>query len=216
MKNHLFLPILLLLLAGATRPGLPVMAQESRATLRPDPLNLELRPGSQGTLKVVVENVHGLYGLEFHLLFDPQVVEVVDADPDQAGIQIEPSAIWKNGFVAVNRVDARSGRIDFAATLLRPAAPISGDRTMAVIRFVGAKVGVSALRIESGILSTGEAERITFAWQAGSIGVNPQGEMAGSASGRVDVSHSLLAGLAVLAFLVALGVFLIALQRERR
>lgn len=74
-------------------------------------------------------------------------VEVMDADPAKKGVQIEPAAWLQDGFVAVNRADNRSGRIDFAATLINPARPASGDRTVAVITFRARKAGVSALSI---------------------------------------------------------------------
>jgi len=62
----------------------------------------------------------------------------------------------QDGFVAVNRADNSRGRIDFAATLLNPALPVSGDRAVAVaeITFRGREAGVSALSLIAAILST--------------------------------------------------------------
>ena len=78
--------------------------------IHPDPLSLGLRPDAQGAVAIVIENVQNLYGIEFHLAFDPNVVQVEDADPAWEGVQIEPAAWLQNGFVAVNRVDNSRGR----------------------------------------------------------------------------------------------------------
>ncbi len=130
--------------------GIPVLTQESRAVLRFAPPELGLAPGAQETVYIFIQDVQNLYGLEFQLAFDPNVVEVVDADPDKEGVQIWPADWWKDGFVAINQVDNGSGRIDFAATLLRPALPASGTRAIAAISFAARKTGSSTLRVESG------------------------------------------------------------------
>ena len=116
------------ILTGLSRPDSTAQAQAGQATVRPDPLVLELVPGEQGRVNILILDVQALYAGEFHLVFDPAVLEVVDADPEQAAVQVEPADWWKDGFVAVNRVDNAAGRIDFAATLLNPAGPVSGDQ----------------------------------------------------------------------------------------
>ncbi len=195
-------------------------AAASQTVIRPDPLLFGLKPAAQDTISVVVENVHNLYALEIHLAFDPHVLEVMDADPVQEGVQIEPAEWWENGFVAVNRVDNSRGRIDFAATLLNPALPVSGDQTIAVITFHAREAGDSELSIEAAILSTREAVEIPYITRGGSISVNPGGQAAevrASDPSPSPVNRGLLAlaGLSVLAFISALGVFLHTLRRGR-
>ena len=200
-------------------PDIPAMAQNNQTVLGFDPLALGLKPETQGTVNVVVKNVQNLYGIEFQLAFDPNILEVVDANAVEEGVQIKPADRWKNGFVAVNKVDNGSGRIDFAATLLRPALPASGDQTIVTITFAARKTGTSALSVESAILSTRNAEVISFVKQAGKIGVSPSGNAptmganagsSGPASGRLA-----LAGAAILAFVAAVGVFIYALRSRR-
>jgi len=199
--------------------NIPAVTQESHAVLRFAPPALELMPDAQGTVDILVENVQNLYGLEFQLAFDPNIIEVIDADPDEEGVQIKPADWWKDGFVAVNNVDNGSGRIDFAATLLRPALPASGNRVAATISLAARKTGVSSLSVESAILSTRNAEAISYTKQAGEIGVNASGQApnmhasarpVGSAPGRLW-----LAGAAILALLAGLGAFIYALRRRR-
>jgi hypothetical protein len=167
VKKHSTIVISLVMLTVWLLPRAPALAHGVSTVLKPDPLSLGLAPEVQGMVAIVVENVPNLYGLEFHLTFNPNIVEVVDADPAQEGVQIEPADWWKDGFVAVNQADNQSGRVDFAATLLGPTPPVRGNRTIAVITFVAKNTGVSALRIESAILSTRDAEEILYTKQEG-------------------------------------------------
>jgi hypothetical protein len=216
----LFLSFLFVLLLLWESAEIPVVAQSGEAVLRPEPTSLGLVPGAQGAVTILVENVQELYGLEFHLAFDPHILEVLDADPIEAGIQVEPADWWSDGFVAVNRVENASGRIDFAATLLNPALPVNGEQVVAVIRFAAKGTGVSELSIESAILSTRDAEEIAYRSQNGSIGVNLGGEAPDLNAQEVssiapDTGRLLLAGAAILMLIAAFGFFVYVLRRQR-
>jgi hypothetical protein len=208
------IPGILIILA---LPPKPAEAQEDQAVLRFAPPVLSLIPDQQGTVQLLIEDVQGLYGLELQLAFDPDVVQVADADPNALGVQIQPSDCWEDGFVAVNRVENGSGRIDFAATRLRPARAISGDLEILTITLDARISGTGALNVKSAILSTREAEEIPYRKQAGKIVVDANvleeapanNRSAGLAPGRLT-----LAGAAILSFLIALGVFLYALGRH--
>ena len=212
------------LLASRVLPAVTVAAQGSRAILRPDPLSLKLTPDAQGTITMLVENIYNLYGLEFHLTFDPHIIQVVDADPATAGVQIGPTSWWKNGFVAVNQVDNGSGRIDFAATLLGSAQPASGKQAVATITFIAKQAGDSALSIETAILSTRNAEAIPHTREAGDIRVNSDGqtpeptdvsEPATTPPHTEDKNRLVLAGVSLLTFLLASGAFISILRRKK-
>jgi hypothetical protein len=198
-------------------PDSPVVAQGAQPVLRFTPLALGLKPAAQGSVDIVIENVHNLYGVEIHLAFDPQIVQGIDANPDEKGIQIEPAGWWKDGFVAVNTVDNGNGVIDFAATLLRPAPPASGNLTIATITCAGRHIGTSALTIRSAILATGNAQILPYTKQEGKIGVNPGGkapDMRAKASAPAP-GRLLLAGAAFVTFLAALAVFILAVIRRK-
>jgi hypothetical protein len=130
----------------------------SNAVLRPDPVSLGLRSGAQGTVSIRVENAQALYGIEFHLKFDPKVVQVMDADRGQDGVQLIPGDWFADGFLAVNNVDNSKGTIDYAVTLLNPAEPLDGSGTIATITFKARQDGTSPLKISKAILATREAD----------------------------------------------------------
>jgi hypothetical protein len=211
---------LLGILVNLALPSTLAGAQDSnRTVLRFAPSAIALIPNTQGRLDIVIENVEALYGLEFQLAFDPDIIEVIDTNPDEKGVQIQPANWLKGSFVAVNQVDNGSGRIDFAATLLRPAQPVSGNLAVATISFMASNTGSSSISIQSAILSTRNADAIPYTKQAGRIDINPDGQvsdmLASTPSTGPGLGRMALAGAAILAFAAALGVFMYTLRRSR-
>jgi hypothetical protein len=130
----------LLPLAACASPATTVETEAAEAqavaAVRLDPAALSL------------ENVTDLAGAEVHLSFDPDVVEVVDADPDEEGIQIAHGGFLDADFVAQNRADPSTGRIDYAVARMPPHEPADGSGPLAVItlRLVGSGEAVLTLQ----------------------------------------------------------------------
>ncbi len=72
---------------------------------------------NHGTVSLV--NVSGLSAVRFEVGYDPNVMQVVDADSKQAGVQVSPTGIFSTSasFIVQNEVDNEKGWIYFAATL---------------------------------------------------------------------------------------------------
>jgi hypothetical protein len=68
------------------------------------------------------------------------VVEVVDADPGQAGVQMALGTFLDSGFVVLNAADNVTGTVRFAMTQLNPSLPKSGTGALIVIRLRGKQV----------------------------------------------------------------------------
>lgn len=200
-----------------------------------DPPSLSLKPGEQGAIAIKVDEVVDLYGLELHLRFDPNLLEVIDGDEQTAGIQIAPGGLFQQGFVAVNQVDNSSGKIDFAATLLNPALPINGGGVVGIITFKARQIGESALKFETAILATREAVEIQAERQDGTITVSAEGQVpmpitTGSTAGQAASEKSgqpgasqpyntfliVLAVLGGLVFVIAAILLIIVLSRHRQ
>ncbi len=204
-------------LASRTTGTAVVAAASQEAVIRPDPLSLGLKPDAQGTVSIVIAEAQDLYGVEFHLTFDPNIVEVVDADASQPGIQIQPGDWLENTFVAVNRADNATGKIDYAVTLLNPAPPVSGSGSIGLITFKAKSNGVSPLKIEKAILATREAQEIQVAWQDGALGVSALGQAPEvNTPAKDNTALIAAAGFGMLAFLIALGVLVGAIRVRRR
>jgi hypothetical protein len=142
----------LLPLAACASPATTVETEAAEAqavaAVRLDPAALSLDEGELAEVRVLVENVTDLAGAEVHLSFDPDVVEVVDADPDEEGIQIAHGGFLDADFVAQNRADPSTGRIDYAVARMPPHEPADGSGPLAVItlRLVGSGEAVLTLQ----------------------------------------------------------------------
>jgi len=208
-------------------------AAQSSVIVRPDPVALGLKSGTEGAVVLRFENVEALYGLEAHLTFDPNIVEVVDADAAKPGVQLQAADWLKDGFVATNQADNSIGKIDFAATLINPALPISGTNSFATINFRAKQDGVSPLTIDNAILVTRDADVIGSIAQNGRVGVSVDGsfpESKPAAAGAAQAASSappaatasrgsllpFVAFLSIVAFLVALGLLVYAITTNRQ
>lgn len=199
--------------------------------LHPDPQSIGLKSGEQGSISLRVDDAQNMYGIEFHLTFDPNVVEVVDADTSKPGVQIKPGDWLKNSFVAVNKADNAAGKIDYAVTLLNPAPPVSGSGTIATITFKGKNNGTSALKVQKAILASRDGKEIKSEWQDGAIGVSPfgtapgvsqtthSGDESNQTSEGLSIREIVLlgaAGVGVIVFVGAIFIALVAILVVRR
>jgi hypothetical protein len=93
-----------------------------------------LRLAEKGSdIEIQLDNAVDLYGLHVHVEFDPNKIQVRDADPDQEGIQIAPGILPSPDFIALNMVDNEYGMIDYAVVQTNPRQPASGSGVVAVI-----------------------------------------------------------------------------------
>ncbi len=195
-------------------------AAQSTAVVRPDPALLELKPGSDGSVALWFENAQDLYGLEVHLTFDPDLVQVVDSGSGQSGVQLQAADWLKDAFVAANRADNASGKIDFAATLLSPSPPVSGSKAFVTITLRARQAGVSLLKISSAILATRDGQVIQSQWQDGQVRVSGEGQAPPTSSpptgGGSTRTGLILAGAGVVVLLGALAVLFYALRSRAR
>jgi hypothetical protein len=139
--------------------------------------------GEEATLEVALEGVRDLYAAELHLRLDPSRVEVVDADAEADGVQVEPGDLLAadDGYVVQNRWDEQAGRLDYAVTLLAPSQPVSGDGVLARFTIRALAEGVIPVRVagvrladangepmsvlsHSITLTVGEPKRIYLPW----------------------------------------------------
>ena len=122
---------------------------------------LEVPVGQTVPLPVSVADIQDLYGIEFHLRFDPAVVQVADADPSTNGVQVAEGDFLSADFVAQNEVDNQAGTIDYAVMQVNPNEPRSGGGTLLTIRFQGVGAGrTSQLEVEAIVLTTRDGDVI--------------------------------------------------------
>ena len=158
IKRALFWITTLVLLLS---PVIATANGESRMRLSANSLHMEA--GQETTVDLLIENAPLIYGVEGHLAFDPDVLEVVDADPSVAGVQLTPGDFidFDHAFVLQNQADNQAGTLDYALTLLNPAPPVQGDGLLARITFRARVDGPATIRIVSGLFGTQAGEVIS-------------------------------------------------------
>jgi LysM repeat protein len=120
------------------------------------------RIGPEGTTEVAIriENVSRLYGTEVHLTFDPNYLEIQDADPDKSGVQLQTGSFPAPDFVVQNQADNVQGTIDYAVSQLAPREPVDGGGVLATITVKTKGEGTSRLAFTGAKLANPDGQEI--------------------------------------------------------
>jgi len=122
--------IIALCFAFISAVGAAVPAQSAATTgLRLDPATARAASGETITLKLWV-NVENLCRAELHLDYDAGL-EVQDADPNRAGVQVRPGPVFDDDCIQWN--EAAEGKIHFVAQRGPTDQPFSGSDVVASI-----------------------------------------------------------------------------------
>lgn len=114
---------------------LPVAAEGQNATVRSDPVQLEVSAGQTATLTVMLADAQSVYGIDVSASFDPQLVEVVDTDPAKDGVQMMPGTFPQPDFVARNVADNQAGTLRYAITQVHPTEAVTGSGPIFSVQF---------------------------------------------------------------------------------
>lgn len=144
------LVVLVTIAAGRLR------AAPAQATLvRCDPVAFGAEIGETVTFAIYVENVVELYAADVQMSFDPSVAQVIDANPDRGGTQIEIlDDFLSSDFVVRDRADNVAGTIWYANTQLNPTEPVSGSGPLARVTMQSLGPGFFNMVITSQELAT--------------------------------------------------------------
>lgn len=167
----------LLLLVGSMVPARAQGASTKHTLLQGgpavsiDPSSAEIDVGGETTVAVRIEDVTDLAGAEMYVVFDPDFLEVVDADPYTDGVQIEIGPfLGTDVIVEENTVDQDIGRISFSQFV---SDTVNGSGVLASITFQGKAAGTSDVSIDADelYLEDGAGESIEAGIENGSITV---------------------------------------------
>lgn len=140
-----------------------------RALVRITPEQTILRRGQTRTLAVRVQRVHDLYGVDIIVTFDPQVIEVVDADPTKEGVQITQGEFLDPGFTVYNTADNQRGEIRFTMTQLNPSEAKKGNGVLFYITIRGKQIGRTRITITKAEMATRDGEYIENVTRSGKV-----------------------------------------------
>lgn len=149
---HICLMVITLLLASTSLVAQAGIGQnpasQSGTVLKVAPSALKLNVGETATFDLTIEQVEGLYGIEVYLKFDPKALEIVDADPDKEGVQLQAGMLPAPDFVVLNEVDNVAGTADYAVIQLPPNQPGQGDGIVASITVRAKEASNTQIRID--------------------------------------------------------------------
>ena len=140
--------------AGATAITAAQPAPNDDAIARCEPLNASGPYGQDLTVDIYIQNVVDLYGADVRWSFDTAIAQVVDADGNVPGTQIQPLYTFMvPGFIIKKEADNVAGTVWYAATQLNPSPPVSGSGSLARVTFRANAPGSFPLLVTSAQLS---------------------------------------------------------------
>jgi hypothetical protein len=140
------------------------------------PLHAEVGVGATTTVDIRIENVTGLHYVDLYLTFDPALLEVVDADLDESGVQIQPGSFLTPAVTEGNTVYQADGEIYFASQMTSSES-VSGTGVLATIMFHGKASGESDIEFveEDVVLEDFAGQPISATVQNGHVTVLGEG-----------------------------------------
>jgi len=121
---------------GPTVGGLGQVDEPIRVYL--DPSTVAMTRCGTIEMTVQVQAVERLWGVQYVIHFDPNLLEVVDANPTMAGIQIYPAGVFegKATYQAANNADNVAGSITYGVMMINPQdEPFFGSGSLGRIVF---------------------------------------------------------------------------------
>ncbi len=121
----------------------------------------EVAPNELVQVPISVRDVQDLYGVDLLLSFDPELVQVEDADPSSSGIQARLGDFLDPGLLLFNKADNTAGTYHFVMSQYNPSEPKTGEGVILVITFRGVGEGVSPLTVTGLKLASREGTEIS-------------------------------------------------------
>jgi len=151
----------------------PVLAAGTVAQLTPATQTIAV--GQTTTVTFDVQDVTDLYGYQVELAFNPAVLEVVDADPAEDGIQAALGSWLQPDFVFLNEADNTLGTFACALSQLAPTSAVSGSGTLFTLTFRAKSAGTSSITYNDIVLAAVDSDVISATQQTAQITVSSGG-----------------------------------------
>ncbi len=110
--------------------------------------DLEIPLETRVEVPVEVRDAEELYAVDLTIRFDPEILQVEDADPNQAGVQPGLATFLDAGMTLFNIVDNETGTVRFVMSQINPSEGKSGSGNLLVLYFVGKQAGTSPVTVE--------------------------------------------------------------------
>lgn len=111
--------------------------------------DLEIPLNARVEVPVEVRDVSDLYAVDLTIRFDPDILQVEDADPNRAGVQPGLATFLDAGMTLFNIVDNETGTVRFVMSQINPSEGKSGSGNLLVLYFVAKQAGTSQVTMEA-------------------------------------------------------------------
>lgn len=139
--------VITLVLLAALCAAAPALAQEgAKVGVFAD---LEIPLDARVEVPVEVRDVSELYAVDLTIRFDPEILQVEDANPDLAGVQPGLATFLDAGMTLFNIVDNETGTVRFVMSQINPSEGKSGSGNLLVLYFVAKQAGTSQVTMEA-------------------------------------------------------------------
>jgi hypothetical protein len=170
----------------------PTSTPLTLANVRVEPTLRQITVGGTGIVQVLVENVCDLYLFDIRLDYNGALLDVQDANPGQAGVQVYMGDVF-DGFeyqIQQNQVsdDGAFGQVRILATLTSGRAEgFCGSGVLFWIVFRGMAPGVSAVALGEVTLANHNGTTLLRTLSHGAVQVDPVGPTAAPTSTQIAV-----------------------------
>lgn len=134
--------------------------------------DVEVQPGLQIEVPVEIRNVSDLYAVDIEIRFDPDVLQMVDTNPEMDSVQPALGKFLDAGLTLYNEADNEEGVLRFVMTQVNPSEPKSGSGVVLVLYLRGVQAGESDLEVTILDLSTRGGEGIPVKSVSGKVTVS--------------------------------------------
>ena len=119
-----------------------------------------IKVGDTLEVGIQIDRIEDLMGAEVHLQFDAQLLQLVDAQPDEDGEQVAHGSFLQPDFVVINTGDNLSGVVDYAIAQMPPHTAVYGDGELLILRLKAISPGRSSITITRVVLADASAQEI--------------------------------------------------------
>jgi hypothetical protein len=139
--------------------------------VRLDPARIDTQVGQTVEMRLRVDNVSALYGLDVRFDFAPSLLEALDTDAEREGIQVSSGDFPYPDFVVRNTVDNAAGTIWYAVIQLNPREPANGSGVMLTMRLRAKASGTATINIAALQLVDRDGLEISATKQNGQVAI---------------------------------------------
>jgi hypothetical protein len=161
---------LLFLFANLSFSSAQAQEPETRILLHAPQTTLEI--GDEFSIEVQLDAAPRLYGYDVRVQFDPSVVEVIDMDDSQSGVQLGKGTFFaqpETTFLLLNEGDNETGAAGFAMVLVNPAPAVAGSGMLFTIPMRAIGNGEVGLVVTDSTLATKEIEHVPHVVESAEI-----------------------------------------------